>query len=128
MEAAKRYSIRRVIVEYVDTLSPVGKLIPSAAASAPNALMEALGDGLMDAAAWRVWKTPGRPPRRAASAARPGSKRQLGKVHDRRFAANEQGLATSPGRRHPFHAGRHRPPAARWAMVDFRFPKSMAST
>ena len=51
MEGAEALFDSRVIVEYLDTLSPVGKLIPVGGRErAEIKTWEALGDGLMDAA------------------------------------------------------------------------------
>ncbi|MEX1167751.1 MAG: glutathione S-transferase N-terminal domain-containing protein [Hydrogenophaga sp.] len=51
MEGAEAMFDSRVIVEYLDTLSPVGKLIPSAGRErAESKTWEALADGLLDAA------------------------------------------------------------------------------
>ena len=51
MEAGEAIFDSRVIVEYVDTLSPVGKLIPSSGRErAEVRTWEALADGLLDAA------------------------------------------------------------------------------
>ena len=51
MEGHEAVFDSRVIVEYLDTLSPVGKLIPSAGRErAAVKTWEALADGLMDAA------------------------------------------------------------------------------
>lgn len=51
MEAGDRLFDSRVIVEYLDTLSPVGKLIPSTGRGrAEVKTWEALADGLLDAA------------------------------------------------------------------------------
>lgn len=51
MEGAEAMFDSRVIVEYLDTLSPVGKLIPpSGRERAESKTWEALADGLLDAA------------------------------------------------------------------------------
>jgi glutathione S-transferase len=51
MEGGEAVFDSRVIVEYLDTLSPVGKLIPSQGRErAEVKTWEALGDGLIDAA------------------------------------------------------------------------------
>ena len=51
MEGAEALFDSRVIVEYLDTLSPVGKLIPAVGRErAEIKTWEALADGLMDAA------------------------------------------------------------------------------
>ena len=51
MEGGEAVFDSRVIVEYVDTLSPVGKLIPSSGRERVEVrTWEALADGLLDAA------------------------------------------------------------------------------
>jgi len=68
----------RVIVEYLDTLSPVSRLIPAAGRERATAkCWEALGDGLLDAAV-TVVKERQRPP---AQISPEWIERQLGKVH-----------------------------------------------
>jgi glutathione S-transferase len=81
----------RVIVEYVDTLSPVGKLIPSAGRERCEVrTWEALADGIMDAAILtrleQTWA--GRTPEQRSAA---WADRQLGKVNAA-LAAMSQGL------------------------------------
>jgi glutathione S-transferase len=63
-----------VIVEYLDTLSPVGKLIPTVGRErAEVKTWEALADGVLDALPfWRGWRRPGLAVPRH-NAARPGS-------------------------------------------------------
>ena len=62
----------RVIVEYVDTLSPVGKLIPERGRERIEIhTWEALADGMLDACLAAGSSRPG--PAARASAARPGS-------------------------------------------------------
>ena len=61
MEGGEAVFDSRVIVEYVDTLSPVGRLIPASGRERVDVrTWEALGDGLLDAAVSarmeRVWK------------------------------------------------------------------------
>ena len=85
----------RVIVEYLDTLSPVGKLIPPSGRQRVEVkTWEALADGLMDAAILarleRTW------PGRAESERSPAwIDRQMKKVHDA-LAAMSAGLADKP--------------------------------
>ena len=82
----------RVIVEYLDTLSPVGKLIPSSGNPRVEVkAWEALADGLLDAAilarmeaAW--------PGRAASERSQAWIDRQMGKV-DSALAAMSRGLA-----------------------------------
>ena len=71
----------RVIVEYVDTLSPVGKLIPERGRERTEVrTWEALADGLLDAAILarmeENWQ--GRPPEQRSAA---WTERQMSKVH-----------------------------------------------
>ena len=81
----------RVIVEYLDTLSPVGKLIPAHGRErAEVKTWEALADGLLDAAVLlrleRVW--PGRTPEQRSPA---WMERQIGKI-DASLKALSEGL------------------------------------
>ena len=60
MEGGEAVFDSRVIVEYLDTLSPVGKLIPPPGRERTEVrTWEALADGLLDAAIppcrWRAW-------------------------------------------------------------------------
>ena len=85
----------RVIVEYVDTLSPVGKLIPASGRERVEVrTWEALGDGVLDAAvATRLEQTwPGRADGERSSA---WVERQMGKVHAA-LQAMDQGLGQKP--------------------------------
>ena len=85
----------RVIVEYLDTLSPVGKLIPPSGRDRVEVkTWEALADGLCDAALLaRLEKTwPGRAEGERSSA---WIARQMGKV-DAALAAMSAGLADKP--------------------------------
>jgi glutathione S-transferase len=69
----------RVIVEYIDTLTPVGKLIP--AQSRERAVVkcwEALADGVVDAAILVRLEKTFRPPEQQSKL---WSDRQMGKVH-----------------------------------------------
>ena len=108
MEGGEALFDSRVIVEYLDTLSPVGKLIPAVGRErAEVKTWEALADGVLDAlilarleANWA-----GRPKAQRSQA---WIDRQLGKV-----AGQPQGHEPGPGRqavlrRHPPEPGRHR--------------------
>ena len=109
MEGGEAVFDSRVIVEYVDTLSPVGKLIPP---SGPRARR---GAHLGSAGRRRARRRDPRAPRSApgpgaatASAAQAWIDRQMRKVH-----AALEGDEPGPGRqavllRHPLLAGRHR--------------------
>jgi len=85
----------RVIVEYVDTLSPVGKLIPPSGRERVEVrTWEALADGLLDASiAARmeaVW-----PHRTAEQRSSAWIERQLSRVHSA-LRAMSQGLGDKP--------------------------------
>lgn len=85
----------RVIVEYVDTLSPVGRLIPASGRERVEVrTWEALGDGMLDALiAARLEQTwPGREAEERSSA---WVERQMGKVHAS-LKAMDQGLGGKP--------------------------------
>ena len=85
----------RTIVEYLDTLSPVGKLIPAAGRErAEVRSWEALGDGLLDASILaRLEATwPGRAPDQRSQA---WIDRQMSRVHAA-LKAMSQGLGEKP--------------------------------
>jgi len=91
MEAGEALFDSRVIVEYLDTMSPVGKLIPPSGRERTEVkTWEALADGLLDAAiAARLeahWAG-----RAEAQRSQAWIDRQLGKVHDS-LAAMGKGL------------------------------------
>jgi glutathione S-transferase len=111
----------RVIVEYLDTLSPVGKLIPTTGRERLAVkTWEALADGLLDAsilarleATW-VGRT-------EAQRSQPWIDRQMDKVH-KSLAAMSRGLGDQP-----FCHGIHLSLAdiavgCALAYLDFRFP------
>ena len=92
MEAGEALYDSRVIVEYLDTLSPVGKLIPPSGRERTEVkVWEALADGVLDAAiAARLeahWDG-----RTEAERSQAWIDRQLSKVHDG-LAAMSKGLA-----------------------------------
>ena len=92
METGEALYDSRVIVEYLDTLSPVGKLIPPSGRERTEVkVWEALADGLLDAAiAARLeahWVG-----RSEAERSQAWIDRQLGKVHDT-LAAMSKGLS-----------------------------------
>jgi glutathione S-transferase len=95
MEGGEAIFDSRVIVEYVDTLSPVGKLIPlSGRERVEVKTWEALGDGLLDAAILaRMEQTWGG--RSAEQRSQAWIDRQLSKVHAS-LAAMSQGLGDRP--------------------------------
>jgi glutathione S-transferase len=122
MEGGEALFDSRVIVEYLDTLSPVGKLIPAVGrARAEVKTWEALADGMMDAAilarleaAW--------PGRTAAQRSQAWIDRQLGKVLGG-LQAMDKGLGTGP-----FCTGIHLSLAdiavgCLLEYLDFRFPQ-----
>ncbi len=95
MEGSDAIFDSRVIVEYLDTLSPVGKLIPASGRERVEVkTWEALADGLLDAAlAARmeaIWDK--RPPEQRCQA---WIDRHLGKIH-KSLHAMSQGLADKP--------------------------------
>jgi glutathione S-transferase len=92
MEGSEALHDSRVIVEYLDTLSPVGKLIPSVGRErAEVKTWEALADGLLDASLLArleaTWAG-----RSDAERSQAWIDRQLGKVHAA-LRAMSQGLA-----------------------------------
>jgi glutathione S-transferase len=81
MEGGEALFDSRVIVEYIDTLSPVGKLIPSSGRErAEVKTWEALADGVLDAAILArleaTW-----PGRTAEQRSQAWIDRQIGKIH-----------------------------------------------
>jgi glutathione S-transferase len=95
MEGGEAVFDSRVIVEYVDTLSPVGKLIPASGRERVEVrTWEALGDGVLDAAvAWRLEENwPGRADGERSSA---WVERQKGKVKAS-LKAMDHGLGSKP--------------------------------
>ena len=95
MEGAEAVFDSRVIVEYLDTLSPVGRLIPSTGRErAEVKTWEALADGMLDAAILvRLENTfEGRSESQRSPA---WIKRQMGKV-DASLKAMAQGLGDKP--------------------------------
>jgi glutathione S-transferase len=122
MEGAEAMFDSRVIAEYLDTLSPVGKLIPASGRErAEVKTWEALADGLLDAAILaRLEATwPGRSEGQRSQA---WIDRQLGKI-DAALAAMARGLGDKP-----FCSGIHftlSDVAVGCALgyLDFRFPQ-----
>ena len=95
MEGGEAVFDSRVIVEYLDTLSPVGKLIPAQGRErAEVKTWEALGDGLLDAAILArleaTWA--GRTEQQRSTA---WIARQMGKIEDA-LKAMSTGLAEKP--------------------------------
>ena len=91
MEGGEALFDSRVIVEYLDTLSPVGKLIPSTGRErAEVKTWEALADGLIDASILarqeKRW-----PMRKESERSSAWIDRQMGKVHNS-LKAMEKGL------------------------------------
>lgn len=122
MEGQEAVFDSRVIVDYLDTLSPVGRLIPAAGRERVEVkTWEALADGLLDAAILaRLEQTwPGRTETQRSDA---WVARQMDKV-DRALAAMSAGLADKPW----CAAGIHMTLAdiavgCALAYLDFRFP------
>ncbi len=121
MEGGEALFDSRVIVEYLDTLSPVGKLIPSVGRErAEVKTWEALADGLLDAAILArleaTWDG-----RTKAQRSQAWIDRQMGKI-DASLKAMSKGLAEKP-----FCAGIHLSLAdiavgCALGYLDFRFP------
>jgi len=121
MEGGEALFDSRVIVEYVDTLSPVGKLIPALGRErAEVKTWEALADGLLDAAILArleaTWAE-----RKDSERSQAWIDRQLGKVHAS-VKAMSRGLGDKP-----FCVGIHLSLAdiavgCALGYLDFRFP------
>ena len=95
MEGGEAVFDSRVIVEYLDTLSPVGKLIPASGRERVEVrTWEALGDGLLDAAILarleQTW-----PGRSAGERSQAWVDRQMSRVHAS-VKAMSQGLGEKP--------------------------------
>ncbi len=122
MEGGEALFDSRVIVEYLDTLSPVGKLIPSVGRErAEIKTWEALADGVLDAAILaRLEATwPGRAPTERSQA---WIDRQVGKIH-----SSLKAMSTGLGDK-PYCAGIHLSLAdiavgCVLGYLDFRFPE-----
>jgi len=122
MEGGEALFDSRVIVEYLDTLSPVGKLIPAVGRErAEIKTWEALADGVMDAALLArmeaVW-----PKRTEAQRSPAWIDRQLGKIR-----ASVEAMSRGLGDK-PFCSGTHFSLAdvavgAALGYLDFRFPQ-----
>jgi len=122
MEAGEALFDSRVIVEYLDTLSPVGKLIPAVGRErAEVKTWEALADGVLDAAILArleaTWV--GRNPAERSQA---WIDRQVGKIHTA-LKAISKGLGDKP-----YCAGIHLSLAdvavgCALSYMDFRFPQ-----
>jgi glutathione S-transferase len=122
MEGGEAVFDSRVIVEYVDNLSPVGKLIPSSGRErAEVRTWEALADGVLDAAILaRLEQTWGG--RRDGERSQAWIDRQMGKI-DAALAAMAKGLGDKP-----FCSGVHFSLAdvavgCALGYLDFRFPQ-----
>ena len=121
MEGGEAVFDSRVIVEYLDTLSPVGKLIPpSGRERAETKTWEALADGLLDAAILArleaTW-----PGRTAEQRSQAWIDRQMGKIQAA-LKALGQGLGGKP-----FCSGVHFSlsdvaTGCALSYLDFRFP------
>ena len=122
MEGHEAVFDSRVIVEYLDTLSPVGKLIPAAGRErAEVKTWEALADGVMDAALLArmeaIWAG-----RAEGERSQAWIDRQLGKIHNA-LRAMSLGLGDKP-----FCSGIHMSLSdiavgCSLGYLDFRFPQ-----
>ena len=122
MEGGEAVFDSRVIVDYVDTLSPVGRLIPASGRErAEVRTWEALADGIVDACILarleQTWNG-----RSDAQRCPAWTERQMGKV-DAAVKAMAQGLGEKP-----FAAGIHLSLAdiavgCALGYLDFRFPQ-----
>jgi len=121
MEGGEALFDSRVIVEYLDTLSPVGKLIPPSGRERTEVkTWEALADGLLDAAITARLEAHW-PGRSEAERSQAWIDRYLGKVHDS-LAAMSKGLGDKP-----YCCGTHLNLAdlavgCTLGYLDFRFP------
>lgn len=122
MEGGEAVFDSRVIVEYVDTLSPVGKLIPlSGRERVEVKTWEALADGLLDAAILaRLEATwPGRTDGQRSQA---WVDRQLDKVHAS-LKAMSRGLGDKPWCTGIHHSLADIAVGCALGYLDFRFPQ-----
>ena len=122
MEGGEAVFDSRVIVEYLDTLSPVGKLIPGAGRErAEVRTWEALADGVLDALiAIRLEQTwAGRSPEQRSQA---WCDRQLGKVHASLKAMNA-GLGDKPWCSSSHYSLADIALGCALGYLDFRFPQ-----
>ncbi|MDO9003554.1 MAG: glutathione S-transferase N-terminal domain-containing protein [Aquabacterium sp.] len=122
MEGGEAVFDSRVIVEYVDTLSPVGKLIPlSGRERVEVRTWEALADGVMDAAILarleQTW-----PGRTEAQRSQAWIDRQMAKVHGG-LKAMSQGLGDRPWCNGNHHSLADISAGCALGYVDFRFPQ-----
>jgi len=122
MEGGEAVFDSRVIVEYLDTLSPVGKLIPASGRERVEVrTWEALADGLCDAAILARLEA-NWPGRSAEQRSQAWIDRQMSRVHGA-IKAMGQGLGDKP-----FCAGLHFTLAdvsagCALGYLDFRFPQ-----
>ncbi len=95
MEGGEALFDSRVIVEYIDTLSPVGKLIPAQGRErAEVKTWEALADGILDAAILSRLETMW-PGRKDSERSQAWMDRQMGKI-DASLKAISRGLGDKP--------------------------------
>ena len=120
MEGGEAVFDSRVIVEYVDTLSPVGKLIPlSGRERVEVKTWEALGDGLLDAAILaRLEAT--YDGRTEAQRSQVWIDRQMAKVHAS-LKAMSQGLGERPWCTGTYHSLADIAVGCALGYLDFRF-------
>jgi glutathione S-transferase len=120
MEGGEAIFDSRVIVEYVDTLSPVGKLIPlSGRERVEVRTWEALADGLLDAAILArleaTW-----PGRTEAQRSQAWIDRQIAKIHTS-LKAMSQGLGERPWCTGNHHSLADIATGCALGYLDFRF-------
>jgi glutathione S-transferase len=109
----------RVIVEYLDTMTPVSKLLPpSGRERAEVRTWEALGDGLLDAAILVRLEQTQRPPEQQSQK---WLDRQMGKVHAA-LAAMSRGLAEKPWCNGHMYSLADVAVGCALGYLDFRFP------
>ena len=123
VENAESLFDSRVIVEYLDILSPVGKLIPAMGRErAEVKVWEALADGLLDAAILARLEAGGYAARKESERSQAWIDRQLGKINAS-LKSMDKGLGDKP-----FCAGIHLSLAdiaagCALSYLDFRFPQ-----
>jgi len=109
----------RVIVEYLDTMTPIGKLIPAAGRErAEVRTWEALADGILDAAILARLETTQRAPEMQSQK---WLERQMGKVHAG-LKAMSQGLNDKPWCNGNAYTLADVAAGCALGYLDFRFP------
>jgi len=109
----------RVIVEYLDTMTPIGKLIPGPGRErAEVRTWEALADGILDAAILARLETSQRPPEQQSQK---WLDRQMGKVHSG-LKAMSHGLNDKPWCNSNAYTLADIAAGCALGYLDFRFP------